>query len=626
MIDPHRLSAAYEHVRRELLDERVEAGHWVGELATSALSTATAASALALVALSRAEGDLPGKTHSAGSLLGMAEGGIAWLAAHQNADGGWGDTDRSHSNIATTMLAVAAFHLCGSAAPHADRLAKAEDYITSRGGIEGLRKRYGVDKTFAVPILTNCALAGLVPWHQVSPLPFELAALPQSWFRFLGLPVVSYAIPALVAVGQARFAHRPPLNPIANFLRRIAVGPSMKVLQRMQPASGGFLEAVPLTSFVVMCLAGSGRADHLVARNGVEFLSHSVRPDGSWPIDTNLATWNTTLAMQALAAGGQDVAELDCLEWLLRCQVREVHPFTGAAPGGWGWTDLSGSVPDADDTSGALLALAAWHRSPKCGQADRARILEACRMGVGWLLELQNRDGGFPTFCRGWGKLPFDRSGSDLTAHALRALHAWRQEIEPRRASDAIERGFHYLARQQRADGSFAPLWFGNQHHPQEENPVYGTAKVLAAHRDLGRTDASQYRKALAWLAARQNADGGWGSAADRCGPSSVEETALAVEALVAAEPAAGEKADPRLQTAVAKGLDWLVGAVEQNRHRKCSPIGFYFAKLWYYERLYPLTFTASALGHAARRCPHPRSERRPHDTPDRTDEHALRG
>jgi squalene-hopene/tetraprenyl-beta-curcumene cyclase len=26
------------------------------------------------------------------------------------------------------------------------------------------------------------------------------------------------------------------------------------------------------------------------------------------------------------------------------------------------------------------------------------------------------------------------------------------------------------------------------------------------------------------------------------------------------------------------------------------SPIGFYFAKLWYYERLYPRIFTVAAL------------------------------
>jgi squalene-hopene/tetraprenyl-beta-curcumene cyclase len=30
------------------------------------------------------------------------------------------------------------------------------------------------------------------------------------------------------------------------------------------------------------------------------------------------------------------------------------------------------------------------------------------------------------------------------------------------------------------------------------------------------------------------------------------------------------------------------------------SPIGFYFAKLWYFERLYPLIFTVAALRRAA--------------------------
>ncbi len=31
------------------------------------------------------------------------------------------------------------------------------------------------------------------------------------------------------------------------------------------------------------------------------------------------------------------------------------------------------------------------------------------------------------------------------------------------------------------------------------------------------------------------------------------------------------------------------------------APIGFYFAKLWYYERLYPMVFTVAALEAVAR-------------------------
>jgi squalene-hopene/tetraprenyl-beta-curcumene cyclase len=42
--------------------------------------------------------------------------------------------------------------------------------------------------------------------------------------------------------------------------------------------------------------------------------------------------------------------------------------------------------------------------------------------------------------------------------------------------------------------------------------------------------------------------------------------------------------------------VNWLMEAIESGAWREPSPIGFYFAKLWYFERLYPLIFTAGAL------------------------------
>ena len=43
------------------------------------------------------------------------------------------------------------------------------------------------------------------------------------------------------------------------------------------------------------------------------------------------------------------------------------------------------------------------------------------------------------------------------------------------------------------------------------------------------------------------------------------------------------------------------MGRVEDGSWLQPSPIGFYFAKLWYFERLYPLIFTVGALGRAAK-------------------------
>jgi len=221
MFDSNRLRAAYEQARADLLAQRNDAGHWVGELSASALSTATAVSALSIVGRER--------TSNGGefSVNEMIVRGINWLAGHQNADGGFGDTDKSYSNIATSMLVVAAMRLAGVADEHSDLVNRAEKYVELKGGIEGLRKRYGKDKTFAVPILTNGALAGMVPWRRVPALPFELACCPQHWWKFLRLPVVSYAIPALVAIGQARYFHQPPRNPLTRFIRKLMVPSSV---------------------------------------------------------------------------------------------------------------------------------------------------------------------------------------------------------------------------------------------------------------------------------------------------------------------------------------------------------------------------------------------------------------
>jgi len=590
MIDSDRLLRAYQTARRDLLARRVKQGHWVGELSTSALSTATAVSALAMVRRHCGEGSM---REAAEQLIA---GGLRRLAETQNGDGGWGDTDKSFSNIATTMLVRAAFRMSDAADDNLQMLGRAEAYISGEGGVDGLRERFGKDRTFAVPILTNLALAGVADWKDISPLPFELACFPYPLLRFLNLPVVSYAVPALVAVGQAIYFNRKPLNPITRIIRRLCVRPSLKTLKNMQPASGGFLEAVPLTSFVVMSLAGTGRVNHEVVRAGVKFLIESVRPDGSWPIDTNLATWNTTLSINALAAASGDVGALGCLDWLLDCQHTELHPFTHAAPGGWGWSDLSGAVPDVDDTSGALLALATLQESNPRDDADR--IEPAAKAGVDWLLQLQNDDGGWPTFCRGWGALPFDRSGADLTAHALRALHRWRSLCPEEQIELAIAKGLDYLAEEQQIDGSWIPLWFGNQNDPREENPVYGTARVLLAYRDLGLIGCDPAQSSLKYLAKARCGDGGWGggTADGAAGVSSTEETAVAVEALLA------EDSDEEIQALAGEGVMKLVEAVEQGRHQETSPIGLYFAKLWYYETTYPLAFTASTLGQAVRR------------------------
>lgn len=623
-----RVVAAWHKLQAEAAESKGDSDHWTGKLSDSALSTATAISALAMVL--RDQSLFPNnpvhqraENWDRDSLQQLVDNGSRWLAKAQNADGGFGDTDRSLSNIATTLLVIAAWEIAGHRELHTDAITRAWAFVDKQGSWDGLRRRYGKDKTFVVPIMMNCALAGLISWKEIPTLPFEAAALPQSWYRFAKMPVVSYAVPALVAIGQAQWHHNPPSNPIIRALRGSLRNKTLHVLETMQPESGGYLEATPLTSFVLMSLASIGLVQHAVSQSAVRFLVDSVMPDGSWPIDTNLATWVTSLTMRSyypngLTSGSEsgtgDEKQLQwdaTIDWLLRCQHTSRHPFTGAEPGGWGWTNLSGSVPDSDDTPAALLALANYARvlrrrssRESASKNDRLlRVTEAAEQGCDWLLRLQNSDGGWPTFCRGWGTLPFDRSGTDLTAHALRALHAWRPNLSSSiraQVDRASARGWRYLERTQQRDGSWLPLWFGNQDRVEEDNPFYGTARVLMAYGDCGLASHYCAARAIAYLKQNQNSDGSWGGGPSIRYPSSpsnsnestgtVEETATVLEGIMAC---GGKRA---AADSIMRGLLWLCDALERNDHHTSQPIGFYFAKLWYHEKHYPLAFSLAAL------------------------------
>ncbi|MDB6119101.1 MAG: shc 2 [Verrucomicrobiaceae bacterium] len=580
-----RLDQAIASTRSHLLSLMNAEGHWEGELSSSALSTATAVVALWLV--------------DASAHASYIQAGARWLEAHQNEDGGWGDTAISKSNLSTTLLCWAALGRAGGEARTEQRC---EAWITQVvGSLEPERiaravtARYGKDKTFSVPILMMATLGGRLgenAWRRVLALPFELAVFPRAWFGAIGLPVVSYALPALIAIGHARFCHAPPArwSPLY-WLRRWAWTKVRPMLTELHPSSGGYLEATPLTSFVTMALAGAGEKHHPCVPKAVEFLQRSMRADGSWPIDTNLAIWGTTLSIKALDDDLSRDQKLSLKKWLLSQQYTSIHPFTNAAPGGWAWTHLPGGVPDADDTAGTLIALHMLGES----DAERQAVAPQAKAGVKWLLGLQNRDGGMPTFCRGWGTLPFDRSSPELSAHALWAWRLWKETVPEAAVTAAVS----YLKKAQlKGSAAWEPLWFGNEHTAEETNPVYGTAQVLSGLFGAGFTANEPWIKdAIDWLAAAQHVSGGWGGSRDVA--PSLEETSVVLKAL-----AQSSVNDPKVCEAIRRGVDWLLNATAEGTQFNASPIGLYFARLWYHETLYPVIWTLSALK-AVRSHPH---------------------
>jgi squalene-hopene/tetraprenyl-beta-curcumene cyclase len=522
------IDAALENARTRLLAELLPEGRWEGELSSSALATAVASFALRL----------------AGNET-LAQRGFHWLETHRNKDGGWGDSPESPSNFTTTLLCRCAL---GMEVGEPSKL------------VAEILRFYGKDRTFSVPILTMCMLSGKLgsDWSVVPQLPFELAVFPHKFYRFLHLPVVSYALPALIAIGLVRHKNKPVRTAL---YRNGLVKRVLAILQSIQPESGGFLEAAPLTGFVAMSLIASGQGDHPVVRSCLRFLENTVREDGSWPIDVNLSTWVTSLAVRALDGDLSDEQESAVRNHLLATQWHVEHPFTHAAAGGWGWTHAKGGVPDADDTAAALIAL-----------HQLGCETDVAGNGIMWLMQLQNRDGGMPTFCKGWGKLPFDRSCPDLTAHMIRAFALWMDRMDEAFQAamvDSIQIGLGYLEKHQRPDGSWLPLWFGSQSHPKQENPVYGTIRVLEALSGLDTAFFPKARRMMAracqWLESVELKD------------LSLEETAL-------------------LAGMTGKGVDQLLEKTANGTMFLASPIGLYFASLWYSEKLYPPIFSVEAL------------------------------
>ena len=180
-----------------------------------------------------------------------------------------------------------------------------------------------------------------------------------------------------------------------------------------------------------------------------------------------------------------------------------------------------------------------------------------------------------------------DPPSADVTAHILEAFAA-----EGLAGSLPARRGGEWLLRAQQPDGS----WFGRW----GANYVYGTGAVVPALIAAGvRPSKPAIRRAVAWLQAHQNPDGGWGEdlrsyddpALAGRGASTASQTAWALLALLAAGERHGEAAE--------RGVRWLAGTQrDDGSWDEPAYTGTGFPGDFYINyHLYRLAFPVSALG-----------------------------
>jgi len=243
-----------------------------------------------------------------------------------------------------------------------------------------------------------------------------------------------------------------------------------------QSPSGGWEQHV-LATLVALLALHRADAGEEAQRRGIAYVIDQMRDDGGVPFIADEDTWVTCLSAHILAEARPSTCDLNAVA---RYLLSEQRP-----DGGWAYSQGVRQT-DADDTSISLAFLS---------RHDPLAHREAIRQAQWYLLALQNEDGGFPTFTRGAA------SEAEITAKAILALRTSSDMFFQSR----IDRGWLWLARAQRPDGSFRAEW--------KLSATYPALHVLTAARTSEQTPqvAKIRAGAAAFLRSWRQPNGGWG-------------------------------------------------------------------------------------------------------------------
>ncbi len=563
-------------------------GYWLGELESNPTMEAEH------VMLARFMGSDEG-----GRIPRVAED----IRRRQSPDGSWRMYYGAPGDLSTSIECYFALKLAGDAAD-APHMTRAREFIVEAGGVPKAR------------VFTKIwlALFGQWDWGATPSMPPEMMLLPKwaplnihrfaSWARATIVPMTiiltlnptrpprpEEGIAELYPGGRANYTlSRWKTSPFSlqggalladrllRLYRRLPFTPGRKMALRAaedwiiahQEADGSWGGIQPPWAYSLIALSALGHPlDHPAIAKGMR----GFRGEWSVPSDDGAAlrvqaclspVWDTCLAMTGLLDSGvppDHPAMRRAARWLLDREVRVKGDWAvqrpRLEPSGWAFEFHNDHYPDIDDSAIIVMDLARTRLEDEAGEDARKA---AMRRAAAWLEGMQSSNGGWAAFDRNnaaryLASIPFadfgellDPPSADVTAHVLEMCG----RLGYGRDHPAVRRGLAYVWREQERDGA----WFGRW----GVNYIYGTGAVLPALEALGE-DMRQprARKAVEWLLARQNADGGWGETCASYvdpslrgrGESAASQTSWALIALIAAGETEGE--------AVRRGVEFLL-------------------------------------------------------------------
>src|SRR5476649_1088969 len=323
------------------------------------------------------------------------------------------------------------------------------------------------------------------------------------------------------------------------------------VTERLNGEDGlGAIFPAMANSVMMYDALGYGRnyPDYVTARGSLEKLL-VVKDDEAYCQPCVSPVWDTGLVCHALLEVGTKPAvdgAVAGLQWLQPLQVLELAGDWAVRrphvrPGGWAFQYNNAYYPDLDDTAVVVMAMDRTQ-----GILGDKQFQSAIDRGREWVSGLQSRGGGWGAFDADndylyLNNIPFSDHGAlldppteDLTGRCTSMLAQLGERAE---TSPALQDAIGFMRRTQLAEGSWYGRWGMNY--------IYGTWSVLCSLKAAGLDPASAtMRKAVDWLAAIQNADGGWGEDGTsykldyrgyELAPSTASQTAWALMGLMAA-------------------------------------------------------------------------------------------